>query len=99
LVLGLVLFDITAMVARDVQVGARRTCGEGDAGSDGKKRDAHGIKGVRNSLLGREIASPEPDQASRLWRDCVGNSLSIPNQRKNHRCGHFSALLGPNLRK
>src|SRR5690242_1519973 len=54
-----------------------------------------GVTRYENSLPRYEIANPDPDQAPRLWRDCVGNSLSIANRRKNRRCGHFSALFDP----
>src|SRR5262249_10443236 len=42
LVLGLVFLDIAAVVARDMEVGARRTCGNGEESNQGKERDAHG---------------------------------------------------------
>ena len=47
LVLGLVLLDIAAVIARDMQVGARRRRDQNREGQQGKGRDAHGSIGNR----------------------------------------------------
>ncbi len=46
LVLGLVLLDITAVVARNVQVGARRARHQDRERQQGEGRDAHGQSGT-----------------------------------------------------
>jgi hypothetical protein len=43
------------MVARDMQVGARRACGERECGGNGKQRDAHGKYRYQNSLLATKL--------------------------------------------
>src|SRR6185436_10084010 len=46
LVLGLVLLDISAVIARDMQVGARWRRDQNREGQQGKGRDAHGSVGT-----------------------------------------------------
>src|SRR5689334_2569016 len=74
LVLGLVFLDIAAMVARDVQLGARRACGEGKESCEGKKRDAHGVTRYRNAFETRNCQSrtgPSPKTLAGLCWEFV----------------------------
>src|SRR5215211_4316368 len=98
-VLRLVFLDIAAVIARDVQVRARRRRGKAEQDNEGKGRDAHGSNGdlppCRN--LGKPVRIP--DQAPELWRDCVGIWLSIAPGLIIVPCGHFSAPFWPNPAK
>ena len=58
LVLGLVLPDIAAMVARDMQVGARWRRDQNREGQQGKGRDAHGSIRNRIAVVRRGIVGP-----------------------------------------
>lgn len=70
-VLGLVFLDIAAMIARDVQIGARAGALARQSDQQGERRDAHGSN--RSSVTPEDTGVPvlQPDQASKLWRDCV----------------------------
>src|SRR5262249_39185156 len=95
LVLGLVFLDIAAVVARDVQVGARRACGNGEESREGKKRDAHGVTRYRNSLLRREIASPDPGPSPKTLAGLCWEFVKYPKPEEKSPLWPFFRTFRP----
>src|SRR6266481_8227465 len=60
LVPGLVFFDIAAVIARDVQIGARRRRGEKAKAQQSERRDAHEVMKIRQLFrTGSQVHGPD----------------------------------------
>src|SRR5207249_6257654 len=94
LIPSLVFVDIAAVIAGDMQIGARRRSGRKREQQQKRDRDAHGSTRNRVEPVGVGKIGRSRDQTAQLWPYCVGICLST-RTGENTCLWKFSAPFGP----
>src|SRR6266566_7061796 len=92
LILRLVFVDIAAVIAGDMQIGARRRSGQKRKQQQKRDRDAHGSTRSRVEPVGAGKIGRLSDQTAQLWPYYVGIWLSISEGQKTYPVDIFGTL-------